>query len=282
MEVYALVGPSGTGKSHRAVKLAHQIEAQAIIDDGLLIQGDRILAGSSAKQQPTRIAAIRTALFMDDRLAEIMKEALGKLELNRLLILGTSNGMVERIAMRLDLPAPCQIIKIEEVASEKEIRKAKFLRTCYSKHVIPAPTMEVKKTFPNTIVNPLKIFMRKKDSSHGRKDWLEQSMVRPTYNYNGRLIIANSALSSIAAHAATSVRGVKSAGKIEVLVEQEGLVTFDVSPVIFFGLNLQEVAIQIQHRIKQSVEEMTGLQVKSVNVQVKGLSFEQITAEATS
>lgn len=282
MEVYALVGPSGTGKSHRAVKLAHQIEAQAIIDDGLLIQGNRILAGSSAKQQPTRISAIRAALFMDDRRSEIMKEAIGNLNISRILILGTSNGMVERIAARLELPAPCRIIKIEEVASEKEIRKAKYLRTCYSKHVIPAPTMEVKKSFPNTIVNPLKIFMRKKDSTHGRKDWLEQSMVRPTYTFNGRLTIANSALSAIAAHAATLVKGVKSAGKIEVMVEHDGLVTFDVSPVIFYGFNLHEVAIQIQYKIKKNIEDMTGLEVKNVNIQVKGLYFNPIKAEATS
>lgn len=282
MEVYALVGPSGTGKSHRAVNLAHQIDAQAIIDDGLLIQGNRILAGSSAKRQPTRISAIKSALFMDDRQAEVMKGALGQLDLNRILVLGTSLGMVERIASRLGLPPPCRIIKIEDVASEKEIRKAKFLRTCYSKHVIPAPTMEVKKSFPNTLVDPLKIFMRKKGSAPGRKDWLEQSMVRPTFTYNGRLTIANSALSVIAGHAATLVTGVSSAGKIGVSVDHEGLVTVDISPVIFFGLNLQEVSIQIQHKIKQSVEDMTGLQVKSVNVQVKGLSFDKIATEATS
>ena len=67
MEVFALVGPSGTGKSHRATIVAHQFEAQAIIDDGLLIQGNRILAGASAKRQPTRIGAIKSALFMDDK-----------------------------------------------------------------------------------------------------------------------------------------------------------------------------------------------------------------------
>lgn len=282
MEVYALVGPSGTGKSHRAVNLAHQIDAQAIIDDGLLIKGNRILAGSSAKQQPTRISAIRTALFMNDRQAEIMKEALAGLDINRLLVLGTSVGMVERISSRLGLPPPCRIINIEEVASEKEIRKAKYLRTCYSKHVIPAPTLEVKKSFPNTLVDPLRVFMRKKGDATGKKDWLEQSMVRPTYTHNGRLSIANSALCAIAGYAAKSVKGVSSAGKIGVFVEHEGLVTVDVSPVISFGLNLQEVAIQIQRQVKQVIEDMTGLQVKSVNVQIKKLSFDHIAKEATS
>lgn len=282
MEVYALVGSSGTGKSHRAINIAHQIDAQAIIDDGLLIQGNRILAGSSAKQQPTRISAIRAALFMDDRRAEAMRDTLGELNLDRILVLGTSQGMVERIAARLELPAPCRIIKIEEVASEKEIRKAKYLRTCYSRHVIPAPTLEVKKSLPNTLVDPLKIFMRKKGNPPGRKDWLEQSMVRPTYTSNGRLTIANSALSTIAGHAATLVKGVTSAGKIVVKVEHDGLISIDVSPTITFGLNLHDVAAMIQQQIKKCVEDMTGLQVKYVNVQVKGLSFDHISIEATS
>ena len=39
MEVIAFVGPSGSGKSHRAIGIAHQYNCDAIIDDGLLIQG---------------------------------------------------------------------------------------------------------------------------------------------------------------------------------------------------------------------------------------------------
>ena len=38
MDVIALVGPSGTGKSHRALWVAQQNGADAIIDDGILIK----------------------------------------------------------------------------------------------------------------------------------------------------------------------------------------------------------------------------------------------------
>lgn len=38
MDVIALVGPSGTGKSHRALMVARQNKADAIIDDGILIK----------------------------------------------------------------------------------------------------------------------------------------------------------------------------------------------------------------------------------------------------
>ena len=45
MQVYALVGESGTGKSFRAKLLAQKYGISALIDDGLLIQDDKILAG---------------------------------------------------------------------------------------------------------------------------------------------------------------------------------------------------------------------------------------------
>lgn len=281
MIVYALVGPSGTGKSHRASVVANQLEANVIIDDGLLIEGNAILAGYSAKQQPTRIGAIRAALFMNPEHAQEIKEALSRLCPEKVLILGTSNGMTERISARLDLPKPAKVIKIQDVASEKEIRKAKFLRTRFSKHVIPAPTLEVKKSFPETLVAPLQVFLRKRVGS-GKKDWLEQSVVRPTYTKNGRLTIADGALIAIAGHAAGKVNGVSDIGKISVNVEQEGVVIIEIAPTFTFGFQLHDVAEEVQLRIKNTVEELTGLQVKEVNVQIRSLSITKMKKEATS
>ncbi len=272
MEVIALIGSSGTGKSHRALLLAHQQEAQALIDDGLLIQENRILAGSSAKRQPTRIGAIKAALFTDEKQAQEVRTALEHLSPEKVLILGTSLKMVERITARLGLPAPQKTFTIEDVASEKEIRKAKYMRTSFSKHVIPVPTLEVKRSFPGTLADPLQVFLRRKNPA-GKKDWLEQSVVRPTYTYNGRLTIANSALVAIAAHAAATVDGVKNAGRLTVNPLYEGSITIEVTPIITYGSILPEVARKIQQQVKTSVEEMTGLLVKEVNVQVKGLSL---------
>ena len=48
--IIAFVGPSGTGKSTRAIKVARDNNIYYIIDDGLLINGSRIVAGTSAKK----------------------------------------------------------------------------------------------------------------------------------------------------------------------------------------------------------------------------------------
>lgn len=66
MEVVAFVGPSGTGKSHHAIGVAFDNRCDAIIDDGLLIKGTKILAGTSAKNEDNRIQAVKRAIFTDE------------------------------------------------------------------------------------------------------------------------------------------------------------------------------------------------------------------------
>ena len=51
VSVYALVGESGTGKSFRAKLLGEKLGIELIIDDGLLIKNDKIIAGHSAKEK---------------------------------------------------------------------------------------------------------------------------------------------------------------------------------------------------------------------------------------
>ena len=51
VRVFALVGESGTGKSFRAKLVAQKYGIDMIIDDGLLINGDAIIAGKSAKDR---------------------------------------------------------------------------------------------------------------------------------------------------------------------------------------------------------------------------------------
>ena len=106
MEVVAFVGPSGTGKSHRAIGVAHNNNCDAIIDDGLLIKGTKILAGTSAKNETNRIQAVKRAIFTEDSHADEVRNALASGGIHRLLILATSDNMIQKIVLRLGLPKP--------------------------------------------------------------------------------------------------------------------------------------------------------------------------------
>ena len=122
--VYALVGKSGTGKSFRAKLLAEKIGIPYIIDDGLLILGDTILAGRSAKQEKLYVSAIKTALFVNRKQREDVIKVLRERKVKQILLLGTSSKMVEKLASQLDLPPISQIIQIEEIANQKDIEAA--------------------------------------------------------------------------------------------------------------------------------------------------------------
>ena len=78
MKTYAFVGPSGTGKSYRAQMIASERGINYIIDDGLLVKDNEIIAGNSAKKAPTKIETVKHALFYDDDEKKPIQETLKK------------------------------------------------------------------------------------------------------------------------------------------------------------------------------------------------------------
>ncbi len=275
MEVYALVGPSGTGKSYRAVMLAARFGCEIIIDDGLIIKGNKIIAGMSAKKQPTRIGAIKTALFTDPEHRETAGEAIAEQAPQKILILGTSKGMTNKIAAGLGLPGIKEYINIAQIASAKEIRKARIMRTQHSKHVIPAPIIEVKKGFPESIIHPLQVFMRR----HGQKDrrsWSEQSVVRPTFTLYGKFSISQGALVSIVNYAALTVPGVVAVKHTHIIRDDQD-VTIELYVVVSINYKLDHISKEIQQVVKLQLENMTGLTVNFINVTIMDIQSEEIS-----
>ena len=161
MKVYAFVGPSGTGKSYRAQMVASANDIHYIIDDGLLINENEVLAGTSAKKAPTKIETVKHALFIEEKEQSEMRKALKKYKPDSLLILGTSDKMIAKIRESLDLPELTKTIYINEVATEEEMEKARNIRVTQGKHVIPVPTFEIKKDFSGYILNPIQKYRKK-------------------------------------------------------------------------------------------------------------------------
>ena len=63
INTYAFVGPSGTGKSYRAQMVAGEQNIHFIIDDGLLIKDNEVIAGESAKKASTKIETVKKPYF---------------------------------------------------------------------------------------------------------------------------------------------------------------------------------------------------------------------------
>ena len=74
-----------------------KIKIECIIDDGILIHDNKIVAGFSAKKESSRLKAVRRAIFQDEVQVKSVREQLDKINPNKLMIIGTSDNMVKKI-----------------------------------------------------------------------------------------------------------------------------------------------------------------------------------------
>lgn len=152
MKTYALVGESGTGKSTTSLSLAKKHDIPAIIDDGLFIYKGKKIAGISAKFEKTTIAAVKRAIFHEDEHAQSVKDALKQHDIDSILVIGTSERMVERIVDRLEIGPIDHFFYIEDILTPEEIEKAKHERMTKGKHVIPVSYKQFDQNFLQKLI----------------------------------------------------------------------------------------------------------------------------------
>jgi len=268
MKVYAFVGPSGTGKSYRAQWVARENGLECIIDDGLLIKNNKVLAGKSAKKEPSKIASVKRAVFTEDEHREEVKNAVKESCTDGILILGTSEGMVNKIAEALELPTIEKIIYIQEVASDIEIKKAQYMRRELGKHVIPVPTIEVKKQFSGYFLNPLRVFKSKNKESESYE--AEKTIVRPTFSYLGEYTISEKVIESIIYHVGKSVKGIQHMLRIRNKNTYDGI-KISIELVVYYGIPIDEIMKELAQKVQTEIEKFTALNIIELNIIAKGI-----------
>src|SRR5574344_878792 len=265
--VYALVGESGTGKSFRAKLLAQKYDIQALIDDGLLIQDDKILAGKSAKREQTYMGAVRVALFVDKEQRDQAARALQKLHIKSILILGTSEKMVSKIALRLQLPPPEKIIKIEDIATREEIEKATRSRQIEGKHVIPVPANEIKKSYPQIFYDSVRVFLSKGNRvvSNNDSKLFEKSVVTPEFSKKGRVEISEAALCQKVLLCVNEFDPAIRVKKLAIKTDSHGyrlIITIDIT----IGTQLTGKIQNLQQHVIDSIERNTAILIEEVSI----------------
>ncbi len=107
----------------------------------------------------------------------------------------------------------------------------------------------------------------------------------------GSVQIADEVVAIIAGLAATEVEGVASiadrtanelAGKLGMKTAPKGVkvtvmdtsVSCDLALIIKYGYSIPETALAVQERVKNAIENMTGLAVIDVNVRISGIETE--------
>lgn len=267
MEVIALIGRSGTGKSYKAQTLAGMYDIEYMLDDGLLIKGTKVIAGVSAKREKTKFAAVRRAVFTDMEHRVQIKNALMTYSPERLLIIGTSEHMIRSIMGALSLGSEFFPVKIEDISTDEEIDAANKARRIKGKHVIPVPTFEVKKAFSGYFIDSIKQLARRNEKV---EEQYEKTVVRPTFSYLGSYEIKDGVIKAIVEESAVSIENVHKAVSVDIENEKEGI-NITISVILDFSIPLPEIVNNMSEKIKSSVEYMTGLNVLEINTIIKSL-----------
>ncbi|MDP2791733.1 MAG: hypothetical protein Q8O15_08280 [Rectinemataceae bacterium] len=272
VRIYALVGSTGTGKSFRAKLVAQKYGIEMIIDDGLLIRGDQLVAGKSAKKEALYLGAVKTALFHDKAHRDDVVKALQREKFRKLLVIGTSERMTSRICERLQIPQPFKVIKIEDIATKDEIEKALQSRQIEGKHVIPVPALEIRRNYPSIFYDSVRVFLKKSFGSGASLPRIyEKAVVRPEYTKRGRVAISEAALSQMVVHC---VDEFDPSVKVKRLAIRDDTQGYRITVVLEapYGTKLASNAHALQEYIVDNIERFTGILVAEVNIVIDRLT----------
>lgn len=266
--VVAFVGPSGTGKSTRAISVARANDIHYLIDDGLLINGSRIVAGVSAKKAPTKMESVRQALYADPSRSSMMRRALVENHPSALMILGTSDSMLSKICNNLWLNPPSMLIRIEDVSTEEERRIARSTRMNEGLHTIPVPSMEIKHEFSGYFSDPLSRLRQRFDRERGVSpvaNDTERTMVRPTFSSLGSYSIADDALLDFIKIVLKDIPGFGEVVHFKSEKRTYGVV-FSLELALLYGYDAQKVLLDVQQSVGTAIEEYTSITTVAIDV----------------
>ena len=99
-------------------------------------------------------------------------------------------------------------------------------------------------------------------------------MVRPTFSYYGKLLIADDVLVAVTQKEALDAAFVSKVGKVQIRKEKDKGVKITAELVVLFGTVIQQELPAVQRRIREAVEYTTGMTVSEVNLVVRSLSMD--------
>jgi uncharacterized alkaline shock family protein YloU len=177
---------------------------------------------------------------------------------------------IEKIENPEGFPKPmvCYVadIYIEDITTEDERSEAKTQRENYGKHVIPAPALELKRSFAGYFLDSLGLFK-------GRfRHQNEKTVVRPSFSYIGEYVLSEKVISDIVKLVAEEDKAISGV----IMVTQDpspGNYVVNAAVRITSACSLWDDMQRFQQKVKDAVEQMTAFNVAEVNVEVRGIEY---------
>ena len=208
------------------------------------------------------------AIFEDEEQAAEVRAAIERCAPKSILVLGTSDRMVDIIAGRLGLPPVTEYIHIEDITTESQRNRAIDARAKGGMHVIPAPTIQVRKQFSGYFLDPKRSF-RKTRAELGEQAG-EKTVVRPKYSYFGKFDISEKVINDIASHIVSVTPGAVQLLLASSTADSDNNMYIRAVITVDWGSRVRAVAGQLQQALVEAVTAMTGFNILGVEVEVRG------------
>ncbi len=243
--------------------VARQNNIEVIIDDGLVISRGRILAGRSAKSEINRLRAIKRAIFEYPEHRDEVADYLAKNHPAKLMILATSEGMAEKITLRLGLNPPVKIIKISDVSTPEEIEAALRERKEKKQHVVPAAKAQIQQNFAGKLVSQIKGFFKGKS-----KEEASNTIVKPLFSFNGKVTIGTDALLEMCRKLLELRDHVRKIKTIDIETDDDKISVSVEIDLNLSGRSALSIAKTLQRKLRMGLSYFTGMEIKQVNIRV--------------
>ncbi|MBQ6388284.1 MAG: Asp23/Gls24 family envelope stress response protein [Mogibacterium sp.] len=56
--------------------------------------------------------------------------------------------------------------------------------------------------------------------------------------------------------------------------EDDGKITISIEIIVYYGVNIPQLCYDIQTKVRNNIRELTGLDIKAVNIKVEGIDKE--------
>lgn len=265
MEIYSLSGASGTGKSTSALQFAHDHKIRAIIDDGLLIIDGEKVAGTSAKFEKSPLRAVRRAIFDDEMHRAQVLAAIANYDLESILLIGTSTKMTKKIAERLHFGEITHFYTVEDIRTNKEIQRARFVREIQGQHLMPVPFRQVEQNFFKRIIQ------RGKDIfAPNRQKIGETTLVRPDFHQQ-TITISKSVYEALVKYIIEANPYVTRVQHLQCLVNQIPRISFEVYVVAPVNYHLPQQLYILQQTIATSFDHHFYMEPEQINIKILGI-----------
>jgi uncharacterized alkaline shock family protein YloU len=161
------------------------------------------------------------------------------------------------------------MVMIEDIATAEEINTAIQYRTVQGRHVIPVPSVEVKRTYPRVMADSLKLFFKR--SFSGKDNVVEKTVVRPEFSRKGEVSISRGALTQMILHCVAEYAEGISIRRMSITKDRNGY-HIHLFLTVPFGVQLGGTLHDLQRYTVDQVERFTGIIIDELNITIEDLA----------